>query len=82
MSLADMDKGYVQCCREYLKNWIKTYNAEKYRISEEVIDEIIVKGGDGLRELQIVFKKIMDRASEEGVETIDILFLEQILEDV
>lgn len=82
MSLVGIDKDYVECCRGYLKSWIETYHAEKYQISEEVLDEIILTGGEGLRVLQTTFLKVLDCAKEEGVETIDMLFVEHVLKSI
>lgn len=77
MSLENMDKAYVECCKTYLKGWIKKYNVEKLQISDEAFDEMILSGGEGLRALQETFVKIIHRAEEEGVETIDIEFIKQ-----
>lgn len=81
MSLVNMDKDYVKCCKSYLQEWIKEYKAEKYQISEEVMEEIIATGGEGLCALQKSFLKVLESAKEEGVETIDMLFVEHVLKN-
>lgn len=78
MSLGGVDKDYAECCKGYLRDWIKKYDAEKYLISEAVLDEIIAAGGEGLRELQMNFTKLIDHAKEECVEIIDEAFVKQV----
>lgn len=82
MSLDSMDKNYVECCKGYMNDWMKKYDAEEYQISEEVIDEMITIGGEGLHALQTTFRKVIDRAKEEEVEIIDSAFVHYVLENL
>lgn len=81
MDWGNMDRDYAICCKNYLKKWIKENNAEKYHISEDVMDVIIMYGGEGLHSLENNFRKILVQAKSEGVETIDISYVEKLLKN-
>ncbi len=73
-----MDKDYAKCCVDYIKLWIEESNAHNYEITDEVIEYIIMKGGDGLKELESRFYKIIDTAQEYQVEKIDKAFIDKV----
>lgn len=81
MSLANMDRDYVECGKSHLKTWIKEYDAEKYRMSEETMEEFINIGGEGFRVLQKNFIKVLEKAKEENVEIIDKSYIEHVFKN-
>lgn len=81
MSLENIDKSYVECCRNYLRGWIPKYNAQELQISEEAIEELIFSGGEGLGELEMTFRKVILQAKENGVMVINMVFVQQILKN-
>lgn len=75
MAIQGMDKDYVRCSKQYLQNWRIKYQAEDCQISEEVLEEIILLGGGGLKSLETTFANIIKHAKEQGVKEIDINFV-------
>lgn len=73
-----MDQDYTKRCREYIKLWIKERNVEHYGITDDVIEYIITKGGDGLRELERCFIEVIETAEEYQVEVIDKSFIDKV----
>ena len=80
MSLEKLDGDYVRCCRKYLQDWVLKYDAQKYQISEEAIEELIVWGGDGLHALQVTFRKVIACAKQENIECIDLKFVKNVMQ--
>ncbi len=79
MSLENIDKAYVECCKVHLKDWIEKCAANQYQFQDEALDEMIEYGGEGLCTLQRTFTKIIDSARAEGVEEIDVEFVNRVL---
>lgn len=82
MSLDNIDRNYVNCCKNYLRSWIQKYDAQDYQISEEVMEELIFSNGKGLGTLQTAFKRVIEQAKEDDIEIIDVSFAKQVLENL
>lgn len=74
-----IDREYVSVCINYIKEWIVEYEAQGFGISMEEIEYIIEKGGDGIREVEQCFKKIVETAKEYKVEKIDKKFIDTVI---
>lgn len=73
-----MDQDYAKCCKNYIHQWIKERNAQHFEMTDDVVEYIIIKGGDGLRELEACFHKIVDVAEEYEIEFIDKSFIDKV----
>ncbi|MBQ8518138.1 MAG: hypothetical protein IJ455_00860 [Agathobacter sp.] len=74
-----MDTEYVSVCMNYIKEWIVEYEVQDWDISKEMMEYIIVNGGDGIRDLEECFKKLVSVAKEYQITKIDKKFIDTII---
>lgn len=74
-----MDTEYVSVCKNYIKEWIVEYEVQELDISKETVEYIIVNGGDGIRDLEECFKKLIEVAKEYQITKIDKKFIDTVI---
>ena len=73
-----MDAEYVSVCVNYIKEWIAAYGVQSWGITQENIEYIIAKGGNGIRDLEENFHKLIKVAREEKLTKIDKAFIDKV----
>lgn len=74
-----MDTEYVSVCVNYIKEWIVEYDIQEWDISQEAVEYMIVNGGDGIRDLEVLFKKLVEVAKEYQITQIDKKFVDTVI---
>ena len=74
-----MDKEYVSVCMNYIREWIAEYEVQDWEISRETVEYIIENGGDGIRDLEECFKKLVKTAKEYQITHIDKAFIDTVI---
>lgn len=74
-----MDAEYVSVCMNYIKEWIAEYDIQGWDISKEAIEYIIENGGDGIRDLEECFKKLVAVAKEYQITKMDKKFIDTVI---
>ena len=74
-----MDTEYVLVCENYVKEWIAAYGIESWGLTQEDIEYIIVRGGDGIRDLEENFYKLVKTARDQKLTKIDTSFIDRVL---
>lgn len=74
----NIDGGYLEVGKEYILQWLKTYD-EELEISDEAIEYIVQKGGNGFCELEENVQKLLSVAKKSKIQKITKDFVEQLL---
>lgn len=74
-----MDAEYVSVCTNYIKEWIVEYDIVEWDISKEAIEYIIEIGGDGIRDLEKSFKRLVEVAKEYQITKLDQKFIDTVI---
>lgn len=77
--LNGIDREYATVCMNYIKEWIVEYEVEDWELSQEIMAYIIVKGGDGIRDLEKCFRLVIETAKEYQVTKIDKKFIDTVI---
>ena len=74
-----MDAEYTLVCENYIKEWMIAYGVQSWELTQEEIQYIVFKGGDGIRDLESSFQKLVDVAKEQKLTKIDKRFIDKVL---
>jgi len=77
--LNKIDREYAEVCINYIKEWIMKYEVEDWEISQEIMEYIITKGGDGIRDLEKCFYQVIATAKEYQITKIDKKFVDTVI---
>ena len=77
--ISGMDTEYVSVCMKYIKEWIVEENVQEWDVSKESMEYIIENGGDGIRDLEECFKKLVVVAKEYQITKIDKKFIDTVI---
>lgn len=74
-----MDTEYVSVCINYIKEWVDAYRVQSLGFTQELMEYIVLKGGNGIRDLEESFRLLVKSAKEEKISKIDIAFVDKVL---
>ncbi|MBQ2901645.1 MAG: hypothetical protein IJE49_07340 [Agathobacter sp.] len=74
-----MDTEYVSVCMNYIKEWMVELDVQEWDISKEAREYIIENGGDGIRDLEECFKRLVAVAKEYQITQIDKKFIDTVI---
>lgn len=74
-----MDVDYVSVCVNYVKEWMIVYGVEDWELSQEMMEYIVAKGGNGIRDLEENFHKLVTEAKKQNISKIDSAFIDKVL---
>lgn len=72
----NMDDGYLTVGKEYILEWLKKYD-EDLKISDEAMEYIVQKGGNGFCELEEKVHRLLNLAKESKIKEITEDFVKQ-----
>ena len=74
-----MDTEYASVCINYIKEWVDAYRVQSLGFTQELMEYIVLKGGNGIRDLEESFRLLVKSAKEEKISKIDIAFVDKVL---
>ena len=74
-----MDADYVSVCVNYVKEWMAAYGVKSWALSQDEMEYIVAKGGNGIRDLEESFHKLVTEAKAQNISKIDIAFIDKVL---
>lgn len=77
--MRSMDNGYLETSKVYISQWMEELSGKGLKITEEAMEYMIEKGGNGLCDLEKLVRVLVDTAIEYRIEEITKDYVEIVL---